>query len=245
MKVLKIGSTGDDVELWQHFLIGQEFVSITADGIFGEMTLEATISFQKKYNLQPDGIVGNKTYGLAMQLGYSVIEDDDLSKFGPNWPPKPIFSPLVTNDERANIYGKFEYKPNPLPNSPENIKILGDWVKNNIISVNIPQLKSIAGISSISFNNQAATQLQNLWKEWEKQNLLPLVLTWSGSFVPRFIRGSKTILSNHAFGTAFDINYSWNKLGCIPALVGHKGSVRELVEIANNNGFYWGGHFKN
>jgi hypothetical protein len=25
--------------------------------------------------------------------------------------------------------------------------------------------------------------------------------------------------------------------------VGQKGSVRELVQIANNNGFYWGGHF--
>ena len=32
-------------------------------------------------------------------------------------------------------------------------------------------------------------------------------------------------------------------LGTTPALVGRKGSVRELVEIANANGFYWGGHF--
>jgi hypothetical protein len=57
------------------------------------------------------------------------------------------------------------------------------------------------------------------------------------------VRGSKTVLSNHAFGTAFDINVNWNRLGTIPALVGQKGSVRELVQIANNNGFYWGGHF--
>ena len=35
----------------------------------------------------------------------------------------------------------------------------------------------------------------------------------------------------------------WNGLGARPALVGQKGCVRELVEIANRNGFYWGGHF--
>jgi len=29
----------------------------------------------------------------------------------------------------------------------------------------------------------------------------------------------------------------------LPALVGQKGSVRELVPIANENGFFWGGHF--
>jgi hypothetical protein len=69
------------------------------------------------------------------------------------------------------------------------------------------------------------------------------VLTWDGSFVPRFIRGSRTTLSNHAFGTAFDINCGYNRLGTIPALLGNKGYVRELVELANEHGFYWGGHF--
>jgi hypothetical protein len=32
-------------------------------------------------------------------------------------------------------------------------------------------------------------------------------------------------------------------LGKRPALVSEKGSVRELVPIANKYGFYWGGHF--
>jgi hypothetical protein len=71
-----------------------------------------------------------------------------------------------------------------------------------------------------------------------------LVLTWEGSFAPRFVRGSNVTLSNHAWGTAFDINYAWNTLGAQPALRGQKGSVRELVPIANEFGFYWGGHFK-
>jgi hypothetical protein len=83
-----------------------------------------------------------------------------------------------------------------------------------------------------------------LWADWERAGLLHLVLTWHGSYVARFVRGSDRTLSNHAFGSAFDINFAWNKLGTVPALVGQKGTVRELVQIANDNGFYWGGHFK-
>jgi len=51
------------------------------------------------------------------------------------------------------------------------------------------------------------------------------------------------VLSNHAFGSAFDINASFNALGVEPARVGDRGCVRELVTIANDHGFYWGGHF--
>ncbi|MCF6210219.1 MAG: M15 family metallopeptidase [Gammaproteobacteria bacterium] len=43
-------------------------------------------------------------------------------------------------------------------------------------------------------------------------------------------------------GSAFDINYQWNRLGAIPALEGQKGSVREFAGIANEHGFFWGGH---
>jgi D-alanyl-D-alanine carboxypeptidase-like protein len=36
---------------------------------------------------------------------------------------------------------------------------------------------------------------------------------------------------------------AFNPLGAQPALVGRPGSVRELAPIANQHGFYWGGHF--
>ncbi|MFM6344063.1 MAG: M15 family metallopeptidase, partial [Dolichospermum sp.] len=73
-------------------------------------------------------------------------------------------------------------------------------------------------------------------------------LTFDGSFVPRLIRGAPLVkdfrkLSNHAFGSAFDINASFNPLGQIPASISKKGSVRLLVSTANDYGFFWGGHF--
>jgi len=57
------------------------------------------------------------------------------------------------------------------------------------------------------------------------------------------LRGSKTTLSNHAFGTAIDINVPQNWLGVIPARIGEEGCLRELVPLANKFGFYWGGHY--
>ena len=81
-----------------------------------------------------------------------------------------------------------------------------------------------------------------MWAAWEAAGLLRFVLSWSGSFVPRFMRSGKQ-LSTHAFGCAFDINVPWNGYYKQAALVGDQGSVRELVPIANQHGFYWGGHF--
>ena len=77
-----------------------------------------------------------------------------------------------------------------------------------------------------------------------REGLLEGVLSFDGAYNPRFMRGSREVLSAHAFGVAFDINARWNRVGTIPEPAGEKGSVRELVALANEFGFFWGGHFK-
>ncbi|WP_299989400.1 M15 family metallopeptidase [uncultured Pontibacter sp.] len=243
MKVLRIGSRDDDVRKWQYFLIGQGYDPGIADGIFGEKTKAATIIFQLEHSLQPDGIVGNKTTGMAMTLGFGVLADDRTGILSAHWPPRPPFRPLLSHANRARVFGYFNYLPHPIPGNPENIRITDGWDRRHIIPVQVPQLIPVKGSATVYFHRFAADQLVQLWRDWERANLLHLVHTWEGAYVPRFIRGSRTVLSNHAFGTAFDINYAWNKLGTQPALVGQKGSVRQLVQIAHQNGFYWGGHF--
>lgn len=238
MQLLKINSSGNDVKNWQLFLIGQNLLNDIADGKFGQKTFDATVKFQKLNNMEPDGKVGNKTIGAAMMLGFPVIKETDEGRGSQNWPPKPKFSPLVGNSERERVFGKFRYRAI----GDGNIQVLDNWERENIVTVSIPQLKSL-GFPNVRFHKLGASQLKKLWSDWEKANLLHLVLTYSGSYVPRFIRGSNSILSNHAFGSAFDINYEWNQLAAMPALAGRKGSVRELVPIAHENGFYWGGHF--
>ncbi len=243
MKTLRIGDSGDDVSKWQFFLTGQNLFAGIISGQFDQETKNASIAFQKRHRLQPDGIVGNKTVGIAMTLSFAVLDDDRLDKSSSNWPPRSDFPPLTSNDERGSIFGTFRFRHKPVPGNPENIEVLDNWANVNIVRVDIPQLIPIKGTSRVFFHRLASNQLINLWNDWERAGLLHLVLTWAGTYVPRFVRGSNRTLSNHAFGSAFDINVAWNKLGAVPALAGQKGSVRELVQIANTHGFFWGGHF--
>jgi hypothetical protein len=158
-----------------------------------------------------------------------------------SWPPRPNFNPLPSNAARQKVFGAFDFERA----NGDNIRILGNWAQENIVTVAIPQLASVKGAAggNIQFHRLAAEQLRAIWAAWEAAGLLRLVLGWSGSFVPRFMRSGKQ-LSTHAFGCAFDINVPWNGYYKVAALVGDQGSVRELVPIANQHGFYWGGHFQ-
>lgn len=165
----------------------------------------------------------------------------------PDFPQEPDFPPIVGNEGRKAVFSAFEFTPDPVPGNVEHIRILGTWVSDHIISVPIPQLRKALGPhapETMQFHKLAAAQLQALWAGWEEADLLKLILTFDGSFVPRFQRGSTTALSNHAYGSAFDINCNYNPLNTKPLAAGAVGSVRELVPIANKHGFYWGGHFQ-
>ncbi len=245
MKVLRSGSTGDDVIAWQNFLIGQGFTELEVDGKFGKETAFDTKKYQKTRGLYPDAVVGRLTYAAAMSKdGFDPTEDDSISEDGPNWPPAPDFPPLG-NAEKAKIFGHFEYEPSPTKNDPGGIRVLGDWYRENIIGVDVPELFEIrgtAGRSRFQFHKLAAAQFAAFFKlaHCKKPNK---IVTWSGSYSARFVRGSRSILSNHAFGSAFDIN-SMNNMGSVPILLGRYGSVREIVELGYLLGFFWGGHFR-
>jgi len=245
MQVLRRGSEGEGVRRWQYFLIGQGLLKGSADGVFGPATEKATRAFQGRGKIGADGTVGPKTYAAALLRGFDPgFRDPQGGENGADWPPPPDFPPLIANAEREAVFGRFRYEP--VTKDSDEIRILGDWRERNIIALTIPQLQGIEGAPKsgrIWVHKKMARQIQELFSTWEEAQLIGRILTWQGSFVPRFVRGSRTTLSNHSWGTAFDMNYSWNRLGALPALRGEKGSVRELVPIAHRHGFYWGGHF--
>ena len=198
-----------------------------------------------------DGERGPKTDGLFRELDDFPAERE--------WPLAHVRVPRIIEDteatdalhpplsrtERETLFGgPFQWERRPERGNPENIIILGEWEERNIVTVDIPQLRKVPGnFSRMRWNKRGVEQLKALWAAWEKQGLLPLVLSYEGSFVPRTIRGSTTSLSNHAYGTAFDINYHWNQLGVEPAEHGEQGDVHPLVPLAHEHGFYWGGNF--
>lgn len=233
MQELRRGSRGDQVTKWQSFLHGFGG-ELGIDGIFGETTEAETKRFQRENQIKADGVVGALTYAAALQMGFPAIQFEAF-------PPRPAFN-SPSSAEREKMFGKFRYQVA----ANGAIKITDGWAINNIVKVFIPQLIGIEGAPKdgmVSFHRAGADQLKALFAAWQKAGLLKYLKSWAGSFVPRMVRGSKTQLSNHAFGSAFDINAAWNGLGKTPAAADKEGTVIPLVKIANEHGFFWGGHY--
>ena len=231
MRSLRLGSMGDDVSAWQASLraLGH---AVVPDGIFGPITLGATKLFQRAQDLDQDGIVGPKTRAAMKALQTT-------------WPAAPAYGPL-TDEERRRIYGTFAYVPSPTASNPEAIRITDSWPAHNIVVVSVPQLVDVEGAAAqgrVMCHKLVAEKLRELFRRWEQAGLRDRVLNWAGMWAPRFVRGSRTTLSNHAWGTAFDINAAWNPLGRKGLPAGIRGSVAELVPIANELGWFSGSHF--
>jgi hypothetical protein len=245
MQTLRAGMAGEDVEKWQFWLRGLNLYLGEVDGEFGPVTVAATKEFQRTNNLVADGIAGNRTLGVAMRQGFDAVTDDPALPDTLEWPPRPGFTPL-TPSKRVELLGKFQFVASPTPGNPEGIEITDDWEAKNIETFTIPQLVGKLNAhkqGKARFHKLVGPKVQKLFERWESEGLLGHVLTYWGSYNSRFVRGSKIHLSNHSFGSAFDINAEWNGFGKVPALKGREGTVRELVVIANELGFYWGGHF--
>lgn len=240
--VLKKGMICKEVGEWQSFLRGQNLYLGKIDDDFGNLTHNATKCFQKRHRLFKDGVVGNKTWGKAIMLGFDI----GLVKVQDNWyPPKPDFKPIVGNDKRMSIFGEFEYEASPTARNPERIMVDKGWKKEHIVWVDLPALKEATNGKhrGMNFHRLGAEQLEDFFNEIHKQGLHKRIISFSGAYYPRFIRGSRKTLSNHSWGTAFDINAWQNWLNKEPAKKGEKGYLMDLVPIANHYGFYWGGHF--
>lgn len=258
MRVLYLGLRGDDVRQWQNFLLGQGY-DLIVNGRFDSDTQELTESFQDSADCQPiDGVVGTTTLGAAMARGFSLDglldrpKTDSKDQSTPLWPPPPKDLFPLSMVDRQRKFGRIEYISDPTDLCLEAVRVMNGWVAKNIVTVSVPQLLVLAQAHPkggfpkkglVEVHRLVADPLVALFEAWEEADLLDRILSYGGLLALRFIRGSDTILSNHAFGSAVDINVAWNPLGCRPALVGQEGSVRDLVPIANSLGWYWGGHY--
>lgn len=239
------GNKGTWVATWQHILItdGLDLSPYGADGQFGVSTEKHTKAWQQAEGLVADGIVGPATWAKSGEIGREPKSYTQAKLFG-GLPKHPAFGPMMSSD-RDRVFGHLEYMSVSVPASPEAIRITNGW-DHNVTSVHIPQLRDVKGAPShckITWHKKGVGQLKQLWDTWEEEGLLDRVISWAGSWNPRFVRGSRRTLSNHAYASAFDINAPWNPLGAEPKAAGLPGSVIELVSIANDLGFYWGGHY--
>ena len=259
-----------EVQRWQYFLRRQGIDQVGAiDADFGLNTEKATKFFQVAQGLSVTGKVNASTLAKAEELGYTIVPDDYYTeRAGPDFPKKPKNLSSPDNDSRNASFTCFKFLQRPLEQRPDAEAIVQkgscdgtepDWVAAHIVSIEIPQLKFARGFTGkIRCHSRAAPILAGLFKQWEKDDLLHLILSYEGCFVPRYKRNQAppgtgghglkrsadvSALSNHSFGSAFDINFIDNQLGQVPAFCGRRGSTRELVASANAAGVFWGGHF--
>jgi len=183
----------------------------------------------------------------------ATVTPDNAVQMSEDFPPRPANLRPITAQERAAEFGTFTFVADPSTFDGDGIRVTNNWYHDNITAVSIPQLNGkrfgshVIQNGTINFHKAGADRLKRLWAAWEAAGLLDRIQTFEGGYAARYIRGtqqrSPRPLSNHAWGTAFDINAPWNGFGKEPAQMGQAGCVRELVAIANQQGFFWGGHF--
>lgn len=229
------GNRGIHVEGWQNFLLSEGFEQIVVDGIFGRQTDKFTRVWQRAQGLKADGIVGPNTLRVAKVMG--------LDRTYPNTEAGAADWNDIANKPPS---GLMMSKPRRWGEDRPHVGLFGRLVvprsfRKRLVKVEIPQLSGIASRTTWLFHPLMVDPVRSTFDEWEKAGLMRYVLTWHGSYVPRMVRGSKTKPSDHAYGTAFDINARWNRMGRHPATVDEVGTVVPLLEIASKNGLYWGG----
>lgn len=148
----------------------------------------------------------------------------------------------MTHQERLARFGNFQYIPAPTRDSQEAIKLTDGWAEANLVTLELPW-----NAKKVQVHRLAVDQFRALWEDWRAAGLLDRILTFDGSWVPRYKRGktgTSDNLSNHAWGTAQDINANWNRMGRPPAETGTRGCLLDLVPFADKHDIIWGGNFR-
>lgn len=258
-----------EVQRWQYFLLRRGISQVgRVDADFGSKSEEATRIFQLQQQLPTNGKVDAATLSAASQYGYTILDSGYYAaRAGASWPAPPSNLSSPSSSWRNTKFSCFRFvqKQNAYRDRPERIVIKGscdgasaDWTQAHIVDLNSSLFSHADGFRGyFRVHREAREALEELLHQWQADDLLHLVISFAGAFDPRYIFGHNPgnaaqpeikstdagKLSNHAFGSAFDINATWNWIGEVPAFCGRKGSVRELVASANAAGFYWGGHF--
>lgn len=235
--MLKLGSRGAQVGRWQAFLIGlgYDVGRSGADGDFGALTESATKAFEEDHQITVNGVVDDETLQVAVPLGFGpfgVSSLPDLPSFGivPSNKMNERFGELRVSDVRDG------WMVGPGVDA---------FVARNIAWFELPfWVEGMPKNRKVQFHKDYGQKLVEFFEDIEAAGLKRLVLSYAGTLAMR-LRRLGTAASMHAYGAAIDLNAPQNGLGRTPAAPGELGCVYELVPLAHQHGFYWGGHFRN
>ncbi|GGU21578.1 M15 family metallopeptidase [Nocardioides albus] len=258
--------SADSDEVWQRIAGGEVAIDperqdeLPADKD-GFVTLgsskDATSVHVGAYAPQPPGLaaaVVNHKWGeeMGMEKGNALIVS--TAAIAPNRVVKPI-QKIVGSDasvQRLDVVARAGLDPN----APQQAHVVGtvaeavgnytyrangdgtitpaaSWVSSHIVTAQVPIL------GSVTCNKVMVPQLRAALQEVVDRGLAKTIdpKQYAGCYYPRFIANS-TQLSNHAFGTAVDLNTAGNQRGTVGEM------DRTVVAIFERWGFTWGGNWK-
>jgi hypothetical protein len=154
-------------------------------------------------------------------------------------PADPPFAPYG-DLKKAAVFGD-PTGGKALPDSETTFVPDPKWARESLTQLSVPAWFCNSGV--VPVHRAAASQLSALLSAWSRAGLSDRIVSFNGTVAYRRMRGSKSI-SSHAYGIAFDVNARENTLGQRPAMFWEHGCLLELVKIANEHGWFWGGHFR-
>jgi hypothetical protein len=125
------------------------------------------------------------------------------------------------------LFGRFNFVLSPTPDNPERIEILDNWIEDNIVTLNIPELDNclfaegntytVQPVGRIRCHKLAAPKFMQLFAQWHAADLIDRVITCAGAFSPRLIRGSTSAKVDPICRTMHGVLRWTSTMGRIPA----------------------------
>lgn len=144
-----------------------------------------------------------------------------------------------SQDWIESTFGRFTWRDNPEKRGA--IEILGEWPRQNIVSIPPPfELRDGRGrrVSSIRCHRLIAASLTRALADMKHRGLCHLINTFNGCFVPRHMGWDpRRPVSRHAWGIAVDVNARLFPYGS------HDKQDQRLIAAFARQGFAWGGRW--
>lgn len=115
-----------------------------------------------------------------------------------------------------------------------------NWTGTYIVALKVAEIPKLG---SMRFHKRIAPQFEAFFKAGAVKGLASKIVNNAGTFVARTITNNQAKLSNHALGTAIDVNSEQNGYGAQPAARGTTGSLSEFADYCTDFGLYWGGWY--